>query len=103
MSEFRGTVIIEWPAPARPGTGVLPGWKVAIYDASAPDAAESKLITTVMRVAVHASAQTIIEADVTMFADEDGNPVLDGAPVVKDGDIVTATFPFLVAEMRIAS
>lgn len=99
--ESRGVVIIEWPARAAQGVGLLPGWGVGIYDALTGDSPEPRQITTVTCVAIRADAREIITADLTMLADEDGNPLYDGPPVLRDREIVTGTFPFLVAEMRV--
>lgn len=96
-----GHIIIEWPAPR--GTDyprLMPGWACAIFDA-----ATGKPVTTAEKLvipAVTVDARRFITAELTMLADEDGNPVFDGNPHVRDGEIITATFPFLVAEMRVA-
>jgi hypothetical protein len=104
---YYGRVIIEWPAP-RPGGGMLAGWGCKIFDADS-----GKMITTVSHLAVGSSPERAIECDMTMFADENGEPVrelepgprkgtflpvLDGA-----GNVRTGTFLFLVTEMRVGS
>ena len=115
----RGSVIIEWPsAGSRPPQGVgtrLPGWGCSITDAET-----GKPILTVLKLAVHADAQGFVTCELTMFADLDGNPLLElerrdrypvmpghiGSHVVypdEEGGIRTGTFPFLVAEMRVRS
>lgn len=99
--ESRGVVIIEWPASAPLGVGALPGWKVSVFDAFSGDSPEPREIRTVTGVEVRASPHEIITASLTMLADADGNPLFDGEPVVKDGEILTGTFPFIVAEMRV--
>lgn len=45
-----------------------------------------------------------VTAELTMFADDDGCPVLGGNTVYPDGDggFKTGTFRFLVAELRVA-
>jgi hypothetical protein len=98
---FRGAVIIEWPPPANRGASALRGCLAAVYNASGGDEPEPKMISTVTGVTIHAPANGLVVADLTMFADEDGNPVYDGMPNIRDGEIITATFPFLVAEMRV--
>lgn len=116
---YRGSVIIEWPsAGSRPPRGVgtlLPGWGCSITDAET-----GKLVLTVLKIAVHADAQGFVTCELTMFADLDGNPLLElerrehypvmpghiGSHAVypdEDGNIRTGTFPFLVAEMRVRS
>ena len=111
---YHGRVIIEWPAPheRRP---VLPGWGCSIFDAET-----GKQIVTVSRikvpgVQVTADAESVFVAELTMFADEDGKPVLfpDEHPSLRDrlgptrvfvdddGNVRTGTFLFLVAEMRV--
>lgn len=110
--EFSGVVIIEWPPPA-PGGGAhrpLPGWGCAILDAGS-----GKPVTTVEKIsipAVTAEANDFITCWLTMFADDDGNPVLfpeeiPGRPgsvkacLDESGNVRTGKFPFLVAEMRV--
>lgn len=99
-----GSVIIEWP-PMRAGlsgrewASILPGWGCAILDAET-----GGMITTVEKLsipAVTADAVGPVTVWLAMFADEDGNPVLDGKPHVRDGEVITGTFPFFVAEMRV--
>ena len=95
--KFAGRVIIEWPPSGR--AGILLGWHVQITDADT-----GKPITTVTSLAVlHAEAEGIVWADLTMFADEDGAPVLDGVPPLRDGEVILSAFPFEVAEMRAAA
>ena len=99
MAEYRGAVIIEWPPPSRKGPyGCMAGWMMTVFDA-----VSGKQITTVSHadVVVHADASDLLTADLAMFTDEAGEPVYDGPPVMKDGEALTATFPFLVAEMRV--
>jgi hypothetical protein len=98
---FRGAVIIEWPHSAKRGVGALRGCLVAVYDALTGDEPEPKMISTVTCITIHAPANGLVIADLTMFADGDGNPVYDGMPVIQDGETVMATFPFIVAEMRV--
>lgn len=89
-------VIITWPAHL-PGGYILPGWGVSITDALTGDP-----VTTVtsMDVVIHAEPDRIITADLVMFADEDGDPVPDGKPHLRDGEIITGTFRAVVARMR---
>jgi hypothetical protein len=92
---FHGRVIIEWPPPRN---GILASWGCAIYDAET-----GKLVTTASKVMVTADVQDLITCNLVMFADEDGNPVFDGKPRFRDDRIITGTFPFIVAEMRVRS
>jgi hypothetical protein len=94
---YLGVIAIECPQP-RPGYeyAPMPGWQLAVFDAL-----NGKPVTTVSRLVIHADASDIVTADVTMFADEDGQPVYAGRPRVRDGETIWGTFPFLVAEMRI--
>ena len=104
---YCGRVIIEWPAPGR--SPVLPGWGCSIFDAETgkPVVTAEKLVIP----SVTATAADVITCDLTVFADEDGTPVLfpreDGHvtawPAHGGGGVKTATFPFLVAEMRVRS
>lgn len=94
---FRGVIIIEWPAPfgASPYSA-LSGWHCAVTDA-----VTGKPVTTCSRITVRADVNEIVTADLTLFADADGNPVLDGDPVPGDGEILTGTFTYAVAGMRV--
>ena len=70
---YCGRVIIEWPAPGR--SPVLPAWGCAIFDAET-----GKPVATAEKItipAVTASAAEVITCELTMFADEDGNPVCE--------------------------
>ena len=96
---YRGTVIIEWPpAVGSSPYAVMIGARVRIWDA-----VTGKPIATCTRadITVHADACALVTADLTLFTDEDGEPFYGGTPVVRDGEVLTATFPFLVAEMRV--
>jgi hypothetical protein len=100
-------VIIEWPAPCKPGAP-LAGWGCAIFDAGS-----GKMITTVSQVlipAVRVVPERWIECELTMSAGEDGEPVIGLEPGTSgmsavlddDGNVRTGTFRFMVAEMRVA-
>jgi len=92
---FCGRVIIEWPPPRN---GILASWGCAIYDAET-----GKPVTTASKITVTADVQDLITCELVMFADEDGNPVYDGKPRFRDDRIITGTFPFIAAEMRVRS
>ena len=91
--QFAGTIIIEWPQPR---SGVLNGWAISLIDELT-----GKPIHTVtsFKVHLHADAENVVWADLEMFATPDGKPAYE-APAM--GPPVLATFPFLVAEMRVA-
>jgi hypothetical protein len=100
--EFAGSVVIEWPC-ARPGSALIG----SLTKISAEDGTP---ILTVTSLTLHCAADDIAWAELTMFADPDGNPVLDAGPgplakvhAGPDGEILTGTFPFLVTEMRVAA
>ena len=97
---FEGVIVIEWgkPRPGARSVEPLPAWKTAIFDALS-----GKPITTVSKLEIHAPANGLVTADLTMFADQDGQPVYSGNTVYPggDGEILTGTWPFLVAEMRV--
>jgi hypothetical protein len=99
-SEFAGTCIITWPRPSGTG-GVLAGWGVAITDAAT---GEQIFAVTGITVHLHADAKGLIWADLEMFADRDGKPLLSGTPILgpDGGEILTGVFPFLVSGMRVA-
>jgi hypothetical protein len=98
---YQGYLIIEWPRrrEAAPGFAhVMPGWKVSLTDAIT-----GEQITTATAVEIHADAQNIVTAELTMFCDLDGKPVYGGSTFWPDDDGKprTGTFSFLVAEMRV--
>ena|SRR5579872_846627 len=104
-----GLVIVEWPA-AVPGPRPMVSWKVALIDAASGDR-----ILTAERVVIRADASSFVTAELTMFADDEGRPVLfpEASPdnragpvkvyLDEHGKVRTGTFPFLVAEMRVGS
>lgn len=89
-----GSVIIEW-APPRGEGRPMPGWDTAIYDTAT---GELLPMVTGARI-VHVDPQRPVTVDLTMLADEDGNP--SARPHLKDGEIIHATFRFNVSEMRV--
>lgn len=94
---YRGVIAIEWPAATGGSVyACLLGWGVKVTDA-----ATGKPVTTCLDVTVHADAGALVTADLTLLADEDGEPLLEGKPVVRDGEPLTGTFPFVVAEMKV--
>ena len=88
--------------PKPHGVGAIIGRMTAVYDAFTGGEPGPKPITTVTGITVRVSMDEIVTADLTMFADEEGNPVHEGMPHVRDGEVITATFPFIVSEMRVA-
>lgn len=95
--EYRGVIVIEWPPPY----GSVPHSAINGSLIVITDALTGKAVTTCSHVTVHADAAELVTADLTMFADADGEPVLDGMPVLGAEEILTGTFPFFVAEMRV--
>lgn len=102
-AQYRGAVILEWPKPAPAGVGALIGRLTAVYDPFTDSEPGPKPITTVTGITVRVTMDEIVTADLTMFADEDGNPLYDGMPCIRDGEVITGTFPFIVTEMRVRS
>jgi hypothetical protein len=98
-AQYRGVVIIEWPPPTRGSPYVtMTGVAVSVFDA-----VTGKPIVTVMYngITVRTDADGVVIADLTMIADEDGGPLFGGEPELDAGPYRTATFPFLVTEMRV--
>lgn len=97
--DFAGTVIITWPR-RKPGPAkVLAGWGTALSD---PVTGEPITTVTAIEMHLHNTAQDLIWAELTMFAGEDGKPIYGGTPVLRAGEVIYGTFPFLVSEMRVA-
>lgn len=102
-AEFAGAIGIEWPAACAAGQ-VIPAWRIAFWD-------EAGWVTTISRMTLHAECTGVIWAELTMFADTAGKPLLHlpgGAaagteivPLDDDGQPVYGTFPFLVTSMRV--
>jgi hypothetical protein len=96
---YRGVIIIEWPAVKRAAPyNVMAGCLLTVTDA-----VSGAQIKTCTDIAIRANAEALVTADLTMLTDEDGEPLFDGKPVPDGGGFRTATFPFLVAEMRVRS
>lgn len=94
---FEGSVILAWP---RPVNGMLTGQCLTVLLPG------GKNVPTVTGVSVHVSMDEPVWAELTMWVDADGHPLYggsDGEPLIGDGGVVTATFPFLVSEMRVSS
>lgn len=93
--DYRGAIIIEWPPP---GPYAMTGYAISVFDA-----ATGKPIITVMHngLTVRTDADGLVTADLTMIAGEDGEPLFGGEPELDAGPYRTATFPFMVSEMRV--
>ena len=93
----KGAVIIEWssgtPKQKTPRQ-ILPGMFTRVLDW------ETERLIPAASVTVHAAWKGLITADVAVYLDEHGEIIYDPNEVAK-ADAVPATFPFLVAEMRI--
>jgi hypothetical protein len=94
---YRGVISIEWPAP----TGGSVYACLLSRGVKVTDAATGKPVVTCSELTVHADAGGLVTADLTLFADEDGEPLLDGVPGVDGDEIRTGVFPFVVAAMRV--
>jgi hypothetical protein len=95
---YHGYVVLEWPQPVTTLTfpRAMVAWNVAVYDAC-----EGTPVTTVSKLTVRASADSWVIADMTMLADEQGMPIRDGKPVIRDSKVLEGTFSFLVSGMRV--
>lgn len=88
---FAGDIGVEWPAePWGRSLAFLSGWAIRFYNADG-------YVHTILEMALHATADDIMWADLTMYADAGGRPLLTlhGAEPKR-----TAVFPFLVTGMR---
>lgn len=96
-----GFIGIEWPAGEGAGDRAIPAWRVAFYD-------DGGYVTTIKTMTLHADVHAFIWADLTMFADADGKPVLhlpkgQDPHCGEDGDVAYGTFRFLIGGMRVGS
>lgn len=95
--DYKGSIVIEWSAAAskRDGIGrLLPGCLTTVYDE------ETGKLLPVASITIHAAYRGLITADVAVYLGEHGEILYDVADVAK-ADAPPATFPFLVAEMRV--
>jgi hypothetical protein len=93
---FAGHLIITWPKNNR---SCVPGWGVAVTNAIT-----DQPIVSALDLKVSVNVQSAVTAEMTMFTDADGNPLL-GSPVTpvltEDGEnFHTGRFLWLVTEMR---
>lgn len=106
-----GRVIIEWPQFWRKDhSHALSGWQCTVYEAES-----GHPVVTVDKLAIPAVtvlADRWVTCELTMFADETGEPILFPEPHPdhpgsckayqgEDGRILRGTFTFLVTEMRV--
>jgi hypothetical protein len=96
--QYRGVIIIGWPASANAGS---PYASMVARKTEIADALTGKPIRTCTGFTVHGDMDALVTADLTLLADADGEPLLEGKPVLKDGEVITGTFPFIVSEMRV--
>jgi hypothetical protein len=94
---YRGVIVIEWPPPF----GASPYSAMTGHKVTVTDALTGKPVRTCLHLVVNADMDAIVTADLTMFADADGEPLLDGEPVPDGDGFRTGVFPFVVAEMRV--
>ena len=105
--EFKGSVIIEWPAaapvnappppPVIPPQRVIPGCLTTVRDERDGE------VIPCAGVTIHAPASGFVTADVAVFLDRQGAIIRDASVIWRESDGVPATFLFLVAEIRVTS
>jgi hypothetical protein len=98
--DLAGRVIIQWPLPVG---GALPGWGLKIWDA---DTGQQVFSASEITATVNGTADGIVVADLVLFADPDGNPLYGSQGQTQiflddDKNVLTGTFRFQVAEMRV--
>ena len=96
LPPYRGAIVIEWPPPGPSPYSAMVGFQLCIFDA-----VSGKQIKTATHIEVHAPADGAVTADLTLLANEDGEPLFEGEPVLDGGEIRTGVFPFVVSEMRV--
>jgi hypothetical protein len=101
-SEFEGAITIEWRRAGPDGPQIMPGWHFLIRDV-----ASGQMIPTITHLTFHAPADGAVWAELTMFRDADGRPVIAADEdlasrwVVTEDGVETAVFPFRVAGMSV--
>jgi hypothetical protein len=97
--DHKGSVIIEWPLAAQKQEGrgrLLPSVFLRVYDEDTGRLIPAASVT--VRAAL--GGTPLITADVAVYLDGRGEIIYDEHEIAKS-DGVPATFPFLVAEMRV--
>lgn len=99
VTQYRGVIVIEWPPPGGGPYSAMAGWPVVVIT----DAATGRPVTTCSHadITVHADVSQLVTADLTLFTDADGEPILDGEPALDGKEVRTGVFPFLVAGMKV--
>lgn len=92
-ADYAGDIGIEWPDGWLGAEGFLPGWHIRFYNADG-------YVHTILEMVLHATADHVMWASLTMFADGDGKPLLSLPLATPDAPLATGTFPFLVTGMR---
>lgn len=88
---YVGGIGIEWPAePWGREPGFLDGWPIRFYN-------DDGYVHTILHMDLHANADDVLHASLTMYAGEDGLPLftLEGANFKRK-----AVFSFLITSMR---
>lgn len=84
--KFDLNIDVEWPdITDRP----LPASRVTIRNHDDP---EKKVITTISGMTIYCTAGAIVWAELEMYADLDGKPVLSGKPYLGHDMIITGVF-----------
>ena len=101
--DFKGSVIIEWPAsapkapaepPKIPPTRVMPAAFTTVRDEQDGE------IIPCAGITIHAQG-ALVTADVAVFLDKSGEIIRDPGVIWRESDGIPATFPYLVAEIRV--
>lgn len=102
--DYKGSITIEWPpvaarqlanGPKVPPQRLIPGSLIVVRDE------RDGAMIPCAGVTIHAQASGFITADVAVFLDGQGEIIRDPNVIWRDSDGIPATFPFLVAEMRV--
>jgi len=94
---YHGMIRIEWP----PANQATPYTALQARETAVTDAVTGEPISTVSSITVHADADGQVTAELTMLADQDGQPDTIGLPVPVGAGYRQGVFTYVVNEMTV--